>query len=363
MLVLQVDTIKIGGLIMKKRNRKIFMYLFALFLVCTVSVFAFGEASAANYNGFIYKVTDGAATIIGIDSTVTGEVIIPSEINGYTVKAIDGKAFELNESITSVTVPDSVKSIGYNAFSFCTNLKSIKLSSNITEIEYETFWGCESLKHIDIPYGVKRIGAEAFTHSGLESISIPNTVTEVARRAFSVTHLRSVEFPASVEVIDNLVFSGCEDLREVKIYNPDCVIYDAYDTIYHEAVIYGHTGSTAQDYAVEYDMAFIGIHSYTNTETKEATCTETGAITETCSVCGEVNTTTIPLKDHSDENGDGKCDMCGKVLATEKPADPSKNCSCNCHKGGISGFFFKILLLIQRIFGANKTCACGINHY
>lgn len=363
MLVLQINITENGGLIMKKRNRKVLMYFVALFLVCAVSVFAFGEASAANYNGFIYEVTDGAATIIGIDSTVTGEVIIPSEINGYTVKAIDGKAFELNESITSVTVPDSVTTIGYNAFSFCTNLKSIKLSSNLTEIEYETFWGCESLKHIDIPYGVKRIGAEAFTQSGLESISIPNSVTEIARRAFSVTHLGSVEIPASVEEIGNLVFSGCEDLREVKIYNPDCVIYDSYDTIYHEAVIYGHPGSTAQDYAVEYDMAFIGIHSYTNTETKEATCTETGTITETCSICGEVKTTTIPLKDHTDTNGDGKCDMCGKVLTADKPADPTKNCSCNCHKSGILGFFFKVLLVFQRIFGSNKICGCGINHY
>ena len=39
------------------------------------------------------------------------------------------------------------------------------------------------------------------------------------------------------------------------------------------------------------------------------------------------------------------------------------NCSCNCHKGGIKGFFFKFLLFFQKIFRTNKVCKCGINHY
>ena len=38
-------------------------------------------------------------------------------------------------------------------------------------------------------------------------------------------------------------------------------------------------------------------------------------------------------------------------------------CSCKCHKGGISGFFFKIILFFQKIFKTNKTCTCGVNHY
>lgn len=40
-----------------------------------------------------------------------------------------------------------------------------------------------------------------------------------------------------------------------------------------------------------------------------------------------------------------------------------KNCSCNCHKGGIAGFFFKIILFFQKLFRTNKTCACGVAHY
>lgn len=40
-----------------------------------------------------------------------------------------------------------------------------------------------------------------------------------------------------------------------------------------------------------------------------------------------------------------------------------ENCSCSCHRGGISGFFFKLILFFQKIFKTNKICSCGVNHY
>lgn len=38
------------------------------------------------------------------------------------------------------------------------------------------------------------------------------------------------------------------------------------------------------------------------------------------------------------------------------------NCDCKCHKGGIAGFFYKIVLFFQKLFGQNKVCACGVKH-
>lgn len=38
------------------------------------------------------------------------------------------------------------------------------------------------------------------------------------------------------------------------------------------------------------------------------------------------------------------------------------NCTCDCHKGGIKGFLFKILNFFQKLFGQNKVCACGVKH-
>ena len=58
---------------------------------------------------------------------------------------------------------------------------------------------------------------------------------------------------------------------------------------------------------------------------------------------------------HSYTDGnDAICDLCEYNRA--------ENCGCKCHQGGIAGFFFKIVLFFQKLFGQNKVCACGMNH-
>lgn len=83
--------------------------------------------------------------------------------------------------------------------------------------------------------------------------------------------------------------------------------------------------------------------------TKEATCTEDGLITYTCA-CGDKYTVTISAG-HKFEGNNADCENCDYV------------CSCNCHKTGISKFFFSIALFFQKLFGNNKVCTCGRNHY
>lgn len=38
------------------------------------------------------------------------------------------------------------------------------------------------------------------------------------------------------------------------------------------------------------------------------------------------------------------------------------DCECKCHQGGIAGFFYKIVLFFQKLFGQNKVCVCGAKH-
>lgn len=101
-------------------------------------------------------------------------------------------------------------------------------------------------------------------------------------------------------------------------------------------------------------------HSEVTIPTVKATCTSTG-LTEgkKCSACGEVTVkqSTIEKIAHSDANGDNKCDMCMSII------DPTKNCSCNCHKSGFSGLIWKILCFFYKIFGTNRVCGCGAAHY
>lgn len=106
-------------------------------------------------------------------------------------------------------------------------------------------------------------------------------------------------------------------------------------------------------------------HSYSSVITAP-TCTTQGFTTYTCECNDTYVADYINVVDHKDNNGDYKCDYnCGyeyEKPADPTPSDPTDNCSCNCHAGGIKAFFFKILNFFQKLFGMNKVCACGVKH-
>ena len=92
------------------------------------------------------------------------------------------------------------------------------------------------------------------------------------------------------------------------------------------------------------------------------TCTENGSkdVVVYCSICDEEisrETEIIDATSHADKDGDGYCDADNELL------DPSVECECNCHKTGISKFFFNLILFLQKLFGSNNVCDCGVTHY
>lgn len=69
---------------------------------------------------------------------------------GSNVTAVNNKAslygtFEGNESLESVTIPNSVEVIGTAAFKNCSNLETAVISDSVTEIADDAFEGCDNL--------------------------------------------------------------------------------------------------------------------------------------------------------------------------------------------------------------------------
>ena len=88
--------------------------------------------------------------------------ITEKDLAGAT--SISSYAFFWCDSLTSITIPDSVTSIGSYALYNCTSLTSIVIPDGVTSIgNYALSW-CSSLTNITIPDSVTNIGGSVFRY-------------------------------------------------------------------------------------------------------------------------------------------------------------------------------------------------------
>ena len=193
----------------------------------------------------IERNADGTVSIIRYIGRAT-DVMIPSQIRGRAVTAIDTAAFG-RRGLTSVTIPESVTSIGEEAFyrnlltsvtipdsvtsigawAFGRNaLTSIIIGNNITRIELGTFED-NQLTNVTIPDSVTYIGGStfgggAFANNQLATVIIPDSVITIGTRAFSRNQLTSVTIGNSVTTIECFAF---EHNRLTNVDMPDSVTH------------------------------------------------------------------------------------------------------------------------------------------
>ncbi|MDO4549799.1 MAG: SUMF1/EgtB/PvdO family nonheme iron enzyme [Planctomycetia bacterium] len=206
---------------------------------------------------------------LGSDS----EVKIPEMIENLPVKAINASTFRGCDTLTSVTIPDSVTYIESGVFGHCRNLEKIQFASDnhhyavhdgvLFSKDGKALLACPQMKSgtYVIPDGVTTIEGRAFSRSHLEEIFIPEGVTTIMARAFyGCSALHTVTVPESVVVIEDKVFDGCPKL-----------------------IIHGMNGSVAEKYAEKNGIKFEGTEAETTEDKAESETekkAEAGAETE-----------------------------------------------------------------------------------
>ncbi|MDB4789099.1 leucine-rich repeat domain-containing protein [Akkermansiaceae bacterium] len=150
-----------------------------------------------------YKIEGDTVTITRCKKRASGELIIPSVIEGNPVTSIGDWAFNGCRALTSITIPDSVTSIWRSAFYGCTSLTTIEVGAanvNYTDVNGVLFNKEKTLLHTYpadktgdnyvIPDGVTSIGDWAFRRcTSLTSITIPDGVTSIGKNAFDKTRI------------------------------------------------------------------------------------------------------------------------------------------------------------------------------
>ena len=148
-------------------------------------------------------------------------VVIPSEIDGYKITAIDRGAFCFfayssalgwhcngGRGITSIVIPNTIITI--NDFAFDENqLTNVIIPDSVTSIGMHAFEN-NQLTSVTIPESVTTIGDRAFRNNQLTSISLPDSVTTIGDKAFSDNNLSYVYIgnDSKLTSIDSEAFSS-----------------------------------------------------------------------------------------------------------------------------------------------------------
>ena len=97
-----------------------------------------------------------------LDGDLSGDVTIPSEVDGYLVNAIEDNAFYEQHEITSLTMPDSLRALKGGVISSMDSLTQVTLNDGL-EYLGSSFSSCNALTSVTVPASV-RIVEGAFSN-------------------------------------------------------------------------------------------------------------------------------------------------------------------------------------------------------
>ncbi len=304
--------------------------------------------SAATDGYYTYTVTDGKATITDVDDSISGDISIPDTLGGYIVTSIGRQAFYECESLTSITIPDSVISIGEYAFAWCDSLLSITIPDSVININGFAFFSCSSLATVIIGDGVTSVNQFLFAHCmNLTNLTIGDSVESIGDGAFyNCKSLKNVIIPDSVKSIGVTAFGSCQNLESVTLSSNTSIERVAFSNCEKISVVFfrgsaeemikyvADAENTGLTNVVWYHDSCIGAsnHTYDNNcdaecnvcgnvrdiighrydeHIIEATCTTDGYIVYYCVGCGDNYTVDLPANGHIyDDVFDVVCNKC-----------------------------------------------------
>lgn len=141
-----------------------------------------------------------------------------------SLKNIDDQAFDGCSNLQRADLKNVIR-IGSSAFSLCGHLK-VSLPETLEVIEGGAFDYCTSIDEITLPARLKKLGygivddrmtRGTFANVPIKHVVIPTTLNQLDSRTFMFTKLEDVIIPGNIKVIGSSAFSGCKNLKTVRI--------------------------------------------------------------------------------------------------------------------------------------------------
>ncbi|MBP3387052.1 MAG: leucine-rich repeat domain-containing protein, partial [Clostridia bacterium] len=203
-------------------------------IMMLVSIFFVVEASPEYSSGYYtFTVTDGEACITDVDTSISGEVTIPSTLDGYPVTSIGSSAFFACSKMTRVVIPEGVREIGAQAFAFC-NITHITIPTTLKYVSSNVFMNTTKLNTVNISdlrswceiefcEGASNplcFSGDLYLNGSLVGgeLVIPEGTTRIGSYAFNCyDKIGVLKIPASVTSIGEGAFLNCKGIYQLHI--------------------------------------------------------------------------------------------------------------------------------------------------
>ncbi len=148
------------------------------------------------------------------------DLVIPDEVT-----RLKNQFYGCN-SLTSVTIPNSVKYIEEGGFGSCKNLTSVTIGNGIISIEDDAFRGCLAIKKVNLNCQlIENWFTDHYTYApdentSLKTVILGNNVKYIGESAFfKCSGLTSITLGKNIEHIGDKAFSGCTGLTSIYLFN------------------------------------------------------------------------------------------------------------------------------------------------
>ena len=193
-------------MIRREQNMKKRLWIPILFLIVMLCVPVMAEDES------VWTFDTGNYTVDGYTGA-GGDVVVPDTIQGCPVEVIGTGAFQSSASITSLTFPETVKLLEGSVGGWCDSLTGISLPQSLQVIGDGCFSSEASLEQLTIPSQVCYIGSNSFYFcSNLKSITFEGECPVIGLWAFTeispdaVIYVPDDQLEAYISALEN---AGC----------------------------------------------------------------------------------------------------------------------------------------------------------
>lgn len=121
-------------------------------------------------------------------STNLKKISIPASCTDISINAFEG-----NNQLTDIVLPNTLSRVPYGMFNHCTALQKVNIPEGVISIGKNAFAGCSALKEVTLPATLQKVENEAFCGFNAETIVLPEHLTYIGIDAFKgVSELKCI---------------------------------------------------------------------------------------------------------------------------------------------------------------------------